>query len=123
MRCSTADGVLLRGNAALAALLDQPVTELRDEVVPGHRFLRRTGPDCAVTQSLTLGTCIRAEVTLPDGQIFSVNTFPVAGDPDGASVVQVAKNVTEDIRTARRLQQMSDELARANARLMARSSA
>src|SRR5262249_22289104 len=35
----------------------------------------------------------------------------------GASVVQVAKNVTEEIRSARRLWQMSDELGRANARL------
>ena len=33
--------------------------------------------------------------------------------------MQVAKNVTEDIRVARRMQQMSDELALANARSMA----
>src|SRR4029453_11110520 len=34
-----------------------------------------------------------------------------------ASVVQVAKNVTEEIRSARRLLHMSEELGRANARL------
>ena len=44
------------------------------------------------------------------GRIFSVTTFPVVGEGDGPSVVQVAKNVTEEIRSARRLRQMSDEL-------------
>jgi signal transduction histidine kinase len=58
-------------------------------------------------------------MTLPDGQIFSVTTFPVAGGHELASVVQVAKNVTEEIRSARRLQQMSEELALANARSIA----
>ena len=33
--------------------------------------------------------------------------------------MQVAKNVTEEIRTARRLRQMSDELGSANGRLTA----
>jgi len=61
----------------------------------------------------------QTEVTLADGQIFSVTTFPVVDGRDGASVVQVAKNVTEDIQSKRRLQQMSDELAHANARSMA----
>jgi two-component system, NtrC family, sensor kinase len=110
-------GVLLRGNAALAALLDKPVTELRHLVCRDIGFCGGSGPDCAVAQALALGTSIRAEVTLPDGHIFSVNTFPIAGETGGASVVQVAKNVTEEIRSARRLLHMSEELGRANARL------
>jgi len=61
----------------------------------------------------------RAEVTLPDGQIFSVTTFPIGPAPDGPSVVQIAKNVTEEIASARRLQRMSQELATANGRLVA----
>jgi signal transduction histidine kinase len=61
----------------------------------------------------------RAEITLADGQIFSVTTFPVGNGREGASVVQVAKNVTEEIRSARRLRHMSEELAVTNARLMA----
>ena len=81
-------------------------------------FCTADGPDCAITRALANDRS-RTQVTLPDGQIFSVTTFPVGGGGDGASVVQVAKNVTEDIRVARRMQQMSDELAPANARSMA----
>jgi signal transduction histidine kinase len=39
--------------------------------------------------------------------------------PQGATVVQVAKNVTEEISGARRLRQMSDEVAVANSQLIA----
>ncbi len=108
-------GELLRGNRALAAHMGRPITELRgvrcgevgfcdDECASGHVHHDHV---------------VRTEVTRPDGQIFSVTTFPVAGGADGASVVQVAKNVTEEIRSARRLRQMSDELAVANAQAVA----
>ena len=60
----------------------------------------------------------RAEITLPDGQIFSVTTFPIGPALDGPSVVQIAKNVTEEIASARRLQRMS-QLATTNGRLVA----
>ena len=42
-----------------------------------------------------------------------------AGVADGAAIVQVAKDVTLEIQNARRLLHMSDELAGANARLLA----
>ena len=58
-------------------------------------------------------------MTLPDGQIFSVTTFPIGPASDGPSVVQIAKNVTEEIASARRLQRMSQELATTNGRLVA----
>ena len=61
----------------------------------------------------------RTEVTLADDQIFSVTTFPIGPASDGPSVVQVAKNVTEEIAGARRLQAMSNELATTNGRLVA----
>src|SRR5204863_2594933 len=38
---------------------------------------------------------------------------------DGAGIVQIAKNVTPEIRSARQMRQMSDELAATNARLVA----
>jgi len=111
-------GGLLRGNAALAAHLERDVRTLRSATCLEIGFCDHAAGPCAVTRALANdGT--RAEVTRPDGQIFSVTTFPVAGGTDGASVVQVARDVTEDIRSARRLQQMSDELAQANARSMA----
>jgi signal transduction histidine kinase/CheY-like chemotaxis protein len=68
---------------------------------------------------LTRDEVARAEITLPDDQILSVTTFPVGGLAAGASVVQVAKNVTEETRSARRLQSLSDELSKANAQLTA----
>ena len=111
-------GGLLRGNTALALHLGRRVTELRGSTCAQIGFCNARGLDCAITRALA-NDGSRTQVTLPDGQIFSVTTFPVGGGRDGASVVQVAKNVTEDIRVARRMQQMSDELALANARSMA----
>jgi two-component system, NtrC family, sensor kinase len=111
-------GVLLRCNTALATHLARDVRSLHGATCAEVGFCEDAKGDCAVTHALATGSS-RAEITRPDGQIFSVTTFPVAGGSDGASVVQVAKNVTEDIRGARRMQLMSDELALANARSMA----
>jgi two-component system NtrC family sensor kinase len=111
-------GTLLRGNTALAAHLGRSITALRGASCQDVAFCTATGDECAISRALA-NDGSHTEVTLPDGQIFSVTTFPVAGGSGGASVVQVAKNVTEDIRGKRRMQQMSDELARANARSMA----
>ena len=130
-------GRLLRGNTALAALLNRPVTEIRG-VTCGEVGLCGGGcPSCAIGRALshdgpqradadsagtevTLARAERSEITLADQQILSVTTFP-AVDPGapGASVVQVAKNVTEEIRSARRLRHMSDELGKTNAQLTA----
>jgi len=100
-------GSLLRGNTALAAHLGRNIKALRGASCSDVGFCTGTGADCAISRALANDGSL-TEVTLPDGQIFSVTTFPVAGGPGGASVVQVAKNVTEDIRSKRRLQQMSD---------------
>jgi two-component system NtrC family sensor kinase len=130
-------GHLLRGNLALAALLGRPVTEIRG-VTCGEVGLCGGGcPSCAIGRALahdspvrvgdalqcldgTLARAERAEITLANEQILSVTTFP-AVDPGsaGASVVQVAKNVTEEIRSARRLKTMSEELSKTNAQLTA----
>ena len=130
-------GRLLRGNTALAALLNRPVTAIRG-VTCGEVGLCGGGcPSCAIGRALshdgsqradadaacaevTLARAERAEITLADQQILSVTTFP-AVDPGapGASVVQVAKNVTEEIRSARRLRHMSEELGKTNAQLTA----
>ncbi len=106
---------LLRGNRALATLLDRPLTDLRGATCGELGFCGESCPECAVTRALG-GDGSHAELTTPSGEIFSVTTFPVSGGADGAAVVQVAKNVTEEIRSARRLRQMSEELSQANAR-------
>jgi two-component system NtrC family sensor kinase len=112
-------GDLLRGNRALAAHLDVPVQAMRYLTCTNVGFCGgESCPDCNIGRALGQQRS-RDEVTLADGQIFSVTTFPVGLPSDGASVVQVAKNVTEEIRSARRLQQMSNELADTNARLLA----
>jgi two-component system NtrC family sensor kinase len=111
-------GQLLRGNTALAAHLGRAVTALRTVGCHAVGFCGGGCPSCAVGRALTQDGG-RAEITLADGQIFSVTTFPVGNGREGASVVQVAKNVTEEIRSARRLRHMSEELAVTNARLMA----
>jgi signal transduction histidine kinase/DNA-binding response OmpR family regulator len=111
-------GQLLRGNTALAAHLDRSVTQLRPATCQSVGFCGGGCPSCAVGRALAQDGG-RAEITLPDGQIFSVTTFPMLSGAGGASVVQVAKNVTEEIRSARRLRQMSEEVAVANAQLLA----
>jgi two-component system NtrC family sensor kinase len=111
-------GELLRGNTALAAHLGRPVTHLRQASCSTVGFCGGGCPACAVGRALAQNGG-REEITLPDGQIFSVTTFPMLTGSEGASVVQVAKNVTEEIRSARRLRQMSDEVAIANAQLIA----
>lgn len=112
------NGVLLRGNRALAIHLARDVTTLRGATCADVGFCPGTGSSCVVARAVAHDAS-QSEVTLADGQIFSVTTFPVVDGRNGASVVQVATNVTEDIRSKRRLQQMSEELAAANARSMA----
>jgi two-component system NtrC family sensor kinase len=111
-------GHLLRGNAALATHLGRPVTQLPDITCREVGFCGDHWPACAVGLAVQHDAGASAEITLPNEQIFSVTTFPVGGS-GGVSVVQVAKNVTEQIRSGRQLQQMSDELAITNAQLVA----
>ncbi len=107
-------GELLRGNTALAAHLGRPVTALRGATCVDVGFCKGED-DCGVSRALA-NDGSQAEVTLPDGSIFCVTTFPVGGGAEGASVVQVAKNVTDEIQNARRLRLMSEEIALANGR-------
>ena len=111
-----ARGAVLRGNAALARLLERPVTSLVG-LTCGEVGLCGGGcPACAVRRPQR--DAEHAQVLLPNARIFSVTTFPVAGGSDRAAVVQVAKDVTEEIEGARRIQQMGEELAAANRRSM-----
>jgi two-component system NtrC family sensor kinase len=112
-------GRLLRGNTALAALLDRPVTELPGLPCGDVGLCGGGCPACAVGRALLQDGPERAEITLPDQQIFSVTTFPADDLAQGASVVQAAKNVTEEIRSTRQLRALSDELGRANGQLTA----
>jgi two-component system NtrC family sensor kinase len=112
-------GRLLRGNTALAALLGRAVTDIPGAKCSEVGLCGGGCPGCAVGQALLIDAVARAEITLPDDQIMSVTTFPVDRLTTGASVVQVAKNVTEETRSARRLQTLSDELSKANTQLTA----
>jgi signal transduction histidine kinase len=114
-----ARGRLQRGNTALAAQLSRPVTQIRGARCREVGFCGGGCPACAVGRALSSGAAERAEITQSDGQIFSVTTFPVRASQGGASVVQVAKNVTEEIRSARRLRALSDEVGLANDQLKA----
>ncbi|MGH9309539.1 MAG: ATP-binding protein [Vicinamibacterales bacterium] len=112
-------GELLRGNRALASHLSRPITALRNLTCAQVGFCgERAGGGCEGRCSLRHGGP-RRNVTLADGRIFNVTTFPIALPGAGPSVVQVAKNVTEEHRNAERLQRLSDELAGTNGRLVA----
>ena len=112
-------GQLLRGNRALATRLALPITAIRGLACHEVGFCGAGEPcsACAVTRALAQRE-VRDEVTAADGQIFSVTTFRIGTPSQGPSVVQVAKNVTEEIRGRRRFRQMSTELAATNERLM-----
>jgi two-component system NtrC family sensor kinase len=111
-------GRLLRGNAALAAYMNRPVTSLRGLTCDDVGLCGGPFPACAVGHAA--GTaCTHDEVTRPGDRIFSVTTCPVHAASDGAAIVQIAKNVTLEIQNARRMRQMSDELAATNSRLVA----
>jgi two-component system NtrC family sensor kinase len=112
------NGRLLRGNAALAAYLDRPVTALRGLTCDEIGLCGGPFPQCAVGRAAG-STCVHDEVTRPGDRIFSVTTCPVLDATDGAAIVQIGKNVTLEIQNARRMRQMSDELAAANNRLVA----
>jgi two-component system NtrC family sensor kinase len=109
-------GRLLRGNAGLAALLQRPLTSLRGLSCDEIGLCAAPFPRCAVGDATSQASA--QEVTRGD-QIFSVTTCPVLDVSDGAGIVQIAKNVTPEIRSARQMRQMSDELAATNARLVA----
>src|SRR4029079_5381910 len=51
--------------------------------------------------------------------IYSVTTCPVKDEKGAAAIVQIAKDVTLGIQNARRLRQISDEVAATNGRLVA----
>ena len=112
------NGRLLRGNAALASYLDRPVTALRGLTCDDVGLCGGPFPQCAVGRAAG-SACVPDEVTRPGDRIFSVTTCPVLDATDGAAIVQIAKNVTREIQNARRMRQMSDELAAANSRLVA----
>ncbi|HEX6465383.1 MAG TPA: response regulator, partial [Vicinamibacterales bacterium] len=111
-------GRLVRGNAALAACMHRSVTSLRGLTCDEIGLCNGTFPDCSVGQARDTA-CVHEEVTRGDGQIFSVTTCPILDLAEGPAIVQIGKNVTREIQNARRVRQMSDELAAANARLVA----
>jgi signal transduction histidine kinase/ActR/RegA family two-component response regulator len=110
-------GRVLRGNAGLASLLARPLTSLRGLSCDEIGLCAAPFPRCAVGRAGT-SACAQEEVTRGD-QIFSVTTCPVLDVSDGAGIVQIAKNVTPEIQSARQMRHMSDELAATNARLVA----
>jgi two-component system NtrC family sensor kinase len=111
-------GRLLRGNQALAAYLGVPVTALRGLTCDAIGLCGAAFPACAVAAAAG-STCVHAEVTTPRERIFNVTTCPVHHAAEGAAIVQIAKDVTHEIQTARRLRLMSDEIAATNGRLLA----
>ena len=55
-------------------------------------------PNCAVGRAAG-SSCVHEEISRPGDRIFSVATCPVLDAADGAAIVQIAKNVTLEIRT------------------------
>src|SRR4029078_12121756 len=105
-------GALLRGTAGLAALLHRPLTSLRGLTCDEIGLCGSPFPACAVGRAPGR-SCGHEEFTRGE-EIFSVTTCPVLDVSDGAAIVQIAKNVTPEIQSARRMRQVSHQLAAAN---------
>lgn len=113
------EGRLMRGNAALAAFRGWPITSIPGRTCTDVGLCGTACPGtCAVGQAARTRRESRAELTMRDGRVFLVTTMPVVGLPD-VSVVQVAKDVTEERRAAEALQSMAERLGKVNAELNA----
>jgi len=109
------NGRILRGNQALARYVGRPVTALRGLSCDALGLCEAMFPACAVGEARVSVH----DVTCAGDRIFKVTTCPIDDATHGAAIVQIAKDVTQEIQSARRLQTMSDELAAANGRLVA----
>ena len=98
------------------------VTALRGAACADVGFCVGTGASCAIARAVAHDSS-QSEVTLPDGRFSASPRFRSSMARTAHPVVQVANNVTEDIRSKRRLEQMSDELARATPDRWRRSTA
>ncbi len=112
-----ADGRLVRANTALAARAGWPVTSTRPHACDEVGFCGCAFPDCAVGRAVGHRQSSHEEITTPDGQIFLVTTLPIEGGSGRLAAVQLAKNVTEEIRSGRQRQALGHELAGKNAQL------
>ena len=108
-------GRVLRGNQALARYAGRPVTALRGLSCDALGLCDAPFPSCAVGHR----RASVKEITRPGTRIFNVTTSPIDDAAPGVAIVLIAKDVTQEIQSARRLQTMSDELGAANARLVA----
>jgi two-component system NtrC family sensor kinase len=72
-------------------------------------------PDCMVARAARDGARIDHEIVRADGRIFALTVQPVP--ESGGEVVLVARDVSEERRSARQLHQLSQELQATNAEL------
>ena len=112
-------GRLLRGNAALAAYLDRPVTALRGLTCDEIGLCGGPFPQCAVGRAAGSDAACTTKSRCPAIGSSASRRVPWSTRPTAPRSCQIAKNVTLEIQNARRMRQMSDELAAANSRLVA----
>ena len=109
-----AEGRIIRANRALLETHDWTWESLWERTCSDAGFCGGGLGPCSVTVAASRRVDVRAQVTLPDGRTFEVTTFPVS-DPGGerTAVVQVAKDVTERMAAAARIEDMRVQLLQA----------
>jgi len=93
-----ANGLTMRVNAALARLRAWRITETQGRTCGEVGLCGGGCPNCVVGIAARESRRINREIMTPDDRIFTVTTLPLSGGP--ASVVQFAKEVTEERRHA-----------------------
>ena len=106
----------MRVNLALAQLRGWKITETQGRTCDEVGFCGGGCPDCLVGEALRDGKRLDRELVTAEGRIIAVTMLPVPG-PD-RTVVQVAKDVTDERHQARRLRELSADLQTTNGELV-----
>jgi two-component system, NtrC family, sensor kinase len=109
-----AEGRIVRANRALLDTHQWSWESLQGRTCSDAGFCGSGSGACAVTVAASRQVDVRSQVTMPDGRTFEVTTFPVGGrGGERTAVVQVAKDVTERIAAAARIEAMRLQLLQA----------
>lgn len=109
-------GRTMRTNAALARWRDWQITQTQGRTCTEVGLCGGGCPNCFVGVASRENRRLDREVTTSDGRIFAVTTLPVTGRE--GTVVQFAKEVTEERRHAQQLRDLSEELRSTNTELV-----
>ena len=107
------DGRLVRANRAMLDAQGWTWDSLNGRTCSDSALCGGGAGACAVTIAASRRVDVRAQVALANGRTYEVTTFPAGGPDERTAVVQVAKDVTERLAAAARIEEMRQQLLQA----------